>query len=126
MYSRLLLVASAAIEAGAGLTLIILPSVAVMLLFGSPLDTPAGIAVGRVAGVALLALALACWRARHGGENHATRGLIAAMLLYNCAVGLILAFAGIGSGLVGIALWPAVVLHAAMAVWCIVFVSAKN
>jgi hypothetical protein len=126
MYSKLLLVATAAIEVGAGLTLIIWPSAAITLLFGSPLDTPAGLTVGRVAGVALLALGLACWLARHDGENHTARGLIAAMLLYNCAVGLILAFAGIGSGLVGIALWPAIVLHAAMAVWCLVFVSTKN
>jgi hypothetical protein len=40
------------------------------------------------------------------------------MLLYNVAVAAILAFAGLGFGLHGIALWPAVVLHTMMAVWC--------
>jgi hypothetical protein len=45
--------------------------------------------------------------------------LIAAMLLYNVATAAALAFAGIGLRLHGIALWPAVVLHAAMAVWCV-------
>jgi len=41
------------------------------------------------------------------------------MLLYNVGTVALLAFAGIGFGLQGIALWPAVVLHAAMAAWCI-------
>ncbi len=41
------------------------------------------------------------------------------MVLYNFGLAFILAAAGIGSHLVGVALWPAVVLHAAMTVWCI-------
>jgi hypothetical protein len=41
------------------------------------------------------------------------------MFLYNVAVAALLAFAGVGLGLRGIALWPAVILHAAMAVWCV-------
>jgi hypothetical protein len=41
------------------------------------------------------------------------------MLLYNLVTVSVLAFAGIGLKLHGVALWPAVVLHAVMAVWCI-------
>jgi hypothetical protein len=41
------------------------------------------------------------------------------MLLYNVGTVAVLTFAGIGLGLHGIALWPAVILHAVMAVWCI-------
>jgi hypothetical protein len=41
------------------------------------------------------------------------------MLLYDVAVVAVLAFAGIGLGLHGVALWPAVVLHAVMTVWCV-------
>jgi len=44
------------------------------------------------------------------------------MVVYNLAVVLILGAAGVGSGRVGIALWPAVVLHTAMAAWCIMSV----
>jgi hypothetical protein len=51
---------TAVIEAGAGLALIIWPSVAVMLLLGSLLDIPAGLNLGRVAGAALLAQCPLC------------------------------------------------------------------
>jgi hypothetical protein len=41
------------------------------------------------------------------------------MVLYNFGVAVILGAAGIRSQPVGAALWPAVMLHAAMTVWCI-------
>jgi hypothetical protein len=41
------------------------------------------------------------------------------MLLYNCAAMSVLAHAGVVVGLVGVLMWPAVALHAAIAVWCI-------
>ena len=41
------------------------------------------------------------------------------MVLYNLGAVVILGAAGIGSQPVGIALWPAVILHAVMAVWCV-------
>jgi hypothetical protein len=40
------------------------------------------------------------------------------MLMYNITATAVLAFAGVGLGLHGMLLWPAVVLHAVMAVWC--------
>ena len=41
------------------------------------------------------------------------------MVIYNLGVALILGAAGIGADRVGVALWPAVVLHTAMTAWCI-------
>ena len=41
------------------------------------------------------------------------------MLIYNVVATTVLAFAGICLGLHGVALWPAVVLHAAMGAWCV-------
>ena len=114
-----LLKLTAIIEAATGLGLMAVPSMVVRLLLGSPLDTSATVALARVAGAALLALGVACWLARDDTQSRAARGLVAAMLLYNISVVAVLAFAGLGLGLHGIALWPAVILHAVMAVWCI-------
>ena len=41
------------------------------------------------------------------------------MLVYDVVVAALLAFAALGNGLYGVALWPAVVLHALMSVWCV-------
>ena len=110
---------TAVIEAGAGLALICFASAAAALLLGSPLDTAAAVTIARLAGVALVTLGMACWLVRGEGQGRAARGLVAAMALYNIGAVALLAFAGIGPGLVGIALWPAVLLHAAMAAWCL-------
>ena len=110
---------TAIIEAATGLALIAVPAIVVRLLLGSPLDTSAAVMLGRVAGAALLALGVACWLARDDTQSRAARGLVVAMLMYNIPATAVLAFAGIGLGQ-GVMLWPAVVLHAAMAVWCIV------
>ena len=61
-----------------------------------PLGMPAGVTVGRVAGVALLALGVACWLAREDAAGRAARGLVAAMLLYNLGVVAILVLAWMG------------------------------
>ena len=114
-----LLKLTAIIEAAAGLALMVVPSVVVRLLLGSELDAPTAVMLGRVAGAALLALGVACWLARGDTQSRAARGLVAAMFLYNVATVAALAFVGIGFGLQGVALWPAVVLHAVMAVWCV-------
>jgi hypothetical protein len=111
---------TAVIELGAGLALLCFPSATVALLLGSRLDTLTALTVARVGGAGLLSLGVACWLARGDSQSRAARGLAAAMLLYNVAAVAILAFAEIGFELRGVALWPAVVLHAVMTAWCIV------
>ena len=110
---------TAVIEAATGLALIAVPAIVVRLLLGAEISG-ASIPLGRVAGAALLALGVACWLARGDTQSRTARGLIVAMLIYNIAATAVLAFAGISLGLHGVALWPAVVLHAVMAIWCIV------
>jgi len=119
-----LLTFTAGIEAGAGLALLAVPARAVHLLLGTEISG-ASIPLGRVAGAALFALGVACWLARHDVQSCAARGLVSAMGLYNLGAVIILGTAGIGSQPVGVALWPAVMLHAAMAVWCITVLLGK-
>ena len=111
-------ITTAVIELGAGLGLLCFPAPVVTLLAGAPLEGPAAFTVARVAGAGLLALGVACWLARGDAQSRAARGLVAAMLIYNTAAAGVLAYAGLGYGLRGVALWPAVVLHAWMACWC--------
>jgi hypothetical protein len=108
-----LLAITAAIEAGTGIGLLVVPSVIAQVLLGATLDAPAAVTVARVAGAALLALAVACWLARDDG-----RALVVAMLFYNIAAVAVLAHAAIGFALSDIGLWPAIGLHTALAGWC--------
>jgi len=113
-----LLSLTAVIEAAAGLALLAAPSFVVRLLLGGEISG-VGIPLGRVAGAALFALGVACGLAHYDAQSCAARGLVSAMVLYNLGAVVILGAAGIGSQPVGIVLWPAVVLHAAMSVWCV-------
>ena len=87
-------------EAATGVALLIVPSLIVRLLLGEEL-TGIAIPVARVAGIALIALGVACWPGTP----------LAGMLAYSAAVTLYLAYLGFASGLSGILLWPVVVLH---------------
>ena len=116
---KVLLIVTAGIELGAAAALLGFPSTAAELLLGEPLLAPGATILARVGGAGLLSLAVACCFAGGDSQSRAARGLVAAMLLYNLAVAGLLTFAGVGLGLQGIILWPGVILHAAMAAWCI-------
>jgi hypothetical protein len=98
------LIFAAAAEVATGLALLIAPSLVGQLLLGEGL---VGVAIpaARVAGIALLALGIACWPGPP----------LVAMLTYSALVALYLAYVGFVSGLNGILLWPVVVLHAMLA-----------
>src|SRR6266436_4359317 len=92
---------TAIIEAATGLGLIAVPAIVVRLLLGSEL-IGASIPLGRVAGVALFALGVACWLAQYDAQSCAARGLVSAMVLYNIGAAVILGVAGIHSRPVGV------------------------
>jgi len=116
---RSLLIVTALVETGAGAALLLSPSLVAALLLGASLDAPAALVVARVAGAALLSLGAACWLARDRETGPAARGLVAAILLYNCAAIVVLANAAAAARLVGVLMWPAIALHAVLAIWCI-------
>jgi hypothetical protein len=102
---------AAVLEAATGLALMIHPPLLSHLLLGEGVSG-AGMALGRVAGFALLGLGLACWPGlESAGVNTPA---LRALLTYNLLATLYLAFLGIGGRLVGSLLWPAVVIHAVL------------
>ena len=115
---KTLLTAIAVLEAATGVALIVAPALTVALLTGAALGAPGGVIVVRVAGAALLALSLACWLARNDDGSRAARGVVAGMLLYNGIAVAVLVYAALGLKLAAIGLWPAVVVHVALLVWC--------
>jgi hypothetical protein len=118
-----LLSVAAAIEAITGVALIITPQIVSELLLGADLDG-AGIAVGRVAGAALLALALVCWIIRHDANKTPA---LTAMLAYNLLVTAYLMYLGLGGQLVGVLLWPAIAIHAILTLmFAYVFINDRN
>ena len=119
MVAKKLLIVTALVETATGLILLVSPTLVVALLLDTSLDGPASLVVARIAGAALLSLGCACWLARNDGPNRSVAGLVAAMLLYNSVAVAILTNAGAPARLVGVLTWPAVALHAALAVWCI-------
>jgi len=95
------LIAAAIGEAATGLALFMVPSLVGEWLLGEALSGVA-IPVARVAGIALIALGIACWPGtpRLG------------MLSYSAAITLYLAYLGFAGEWSGILLWPSTILHA--------------
>jgi quinol-cytochrome oxidoreductase complex cytochrome b subunit len=116
--SKLFLSVTAFVEAATGLCLLILPAVLFAVLLGLDPSSVDAIFVGRLAGAALLAIGVASWMARTDERTLAHRGLLTGILVYNTAASLLLAYAGAILKMVGVLLWPAVAIHAILAVWC--------
>ena len=110
MMNKLLLAASLG-EAAFGIFIFVLPSLGFSLLFGGEPAASAIIMI-RVAGIALVGLGIACY-------PPGTRRGLYGMLAYGVLVAIYLAVVGI-NGSVGVLLWPAVALHAALSVSLIV------
>src|SRR5689334_699749 len=103
-----LLSVTGALEAATGLGLLVAPSLVIELLLGAAPGAPAGISVSRVAGVALMTIGLACWLARAEAASRAAKGLVAAILLYNVGVVVVLVPVWMNPAPVGVAFWPVV------------------
>jgi len=113
-----LLTITAIIESITGLLLVTFPSLVTSLLLGSALDSSIALTVARIAGVALTALGITCWIARNDNQSSALKGLITALIVYNVGVAIVLVYASTRLGLFGIGIWPVVLTHFGMAIWC--------
>jgi hypothetical protein len=109
---RKILAFAAVVEAGTGLALMIDPAIVARLLLGAELADVETV-LGRCFGIALLALALASWPGRQRGDGGSPT--VRGMSTYNALIALYLAWLGIVGHRGGLLLWPAVALHAVVA-----------
>jgi hypothetical protein len=110
---RWILVAAAIEPAATGLLLIIAPVLFGRLILEAELPE-AGQALGRLAGIVLITFGLASWPSAVPPSCPASA--VRALLIYNLLATVYLLYLGIGGKLVGILLWPAVALHAILAI----------
>ena len=100
----------AALELGTGALALLLPGLLLALLLGlAPSDT--ALTLVRFFGIALVAFGLASWPLRDASSTQSA----VAMLAYNALIAIYLAYLGVAKDHVGPLLWPASVLHAALA-----------
>jgi hypothetical protein len=110
MNARMVVNLSAGIETATGIALIASPSMVGRVLLGSDLSNP-GIAVARVAGIALLALPIACWT----GGDQVSAPSVRALFTYNLLADLYLGCLRVGGGFDAFLLWPVSALHIVLA-----------
>lgn len=101
---------AAVLEVATGMALIVMPSLVAQLLLGTELTSDA-VPMARVAGLALLALGIACWP-----SPAATRTALVGMIVYGLLVAIYLASLGLRGESVGPLLWPAAALHTVLTV----------
>jgi hypothetical protein len=102
---KILLILTGVAEAATGVALLAAPALVGRLLLGAEL-AGVSVVVARVAGIALLALGVGCW------PGPASLG----MLTYSTLATVYLAHLALGGEWIGPLLWPAVGLHAVLAI----------
>jgi hypothetical protein len=111
---RQLLTFAAAFESLTGLALIRAPEATAVFILGAK-PKVVGVMLGRVCGVALVALGIACWGARTDSESTARTGTLKTITFYNAGVGLFLVLFAAIAKTGSIVQWSAGVLHLALA-----------
>jgi len=107
--NKILMLASLA-EAGTGVALLSYPPILVRLLFNAEM-VGVGVIMGRLAGIALIGLGVACW------PGPGTPRALYGMVTYSVLAMLFLIYIGVRGESVGLLLWPGVVVHAILIVF---------
>ncbi len=100
---------SAAIEMATGLALIADPGFVIRVLLSADLSG-SGSAVGRLTGIGLFCMGLACWP-----RNNGTVQTVFALFAYNLLAAIYLGYLRTGGGFVSYLLWPVCALHGVLA-----------
>ena len=111
-----ILTVTALVEGVTGLAFAIMPSLVVSMLLGTSLTDISAILIARLAGAALITIALACWLSRKKTQSAV---IVKALLGYNVFSIVLLVYAVLVEQISGPGLWPAVLLHFGLLVWCL-------
>ncbi len=71
-----LLTVDAVIEMGGGLLMVVLSSFLWQIVLGTTLSTAVEFTLSRIAGIAVIALAVTWWLARSDEQSHTVRGVV--------------------------------------------------
>jgi hypothetical protein len=121
---KLLLLVTALVEIGTGIALLVAPSWVTKLLLGEGLSSSPSLVLGQVTGAALVSIGAACWLSSRGNTS-GQRSTVGSLLIYNLAVPALLIHAAVAYGTRAIALWPAGILHATLAIWCVLCLKSR-
>ena len=111
MPQRSVVITAAWLEIVVGAIFLTVLDVPCMLLFAAKPDG-IGMPLGRFAGVALVALGIACLPSTAVGSR---RRAVLGLFVFNVGVAILLAWVAVATTLRGVLLWPAVILHAVIA-----------
>jgi len=111
-----ILTLTALIEGFTGLALVTMPSFVVSILLGTSLTEINAILIARLAGAALITIAIACWLSRSSLQSAV---LVKAMLAYNVFSVALLVYSELVERISGPGIWPAVLLHFGLLIWCL-------
>ena len=108
---QLIVVAASWLEIVAGLLFVFVPELPNILLFGAKADGMA-VPLSRFAGIALIALGIACLPRRAAPHRDSLPGLI----VFNLSAAILFSVVAVAAMQHGILTWPAAILHAGIAV----------
>jgi hypothetical protein len=110
MLQRYVVMVAAWLEIVVGAAILAVPDILCKLLFAARPEG-IGIVLARFAGIGLCALGVACLPE----TTESRRSAEFSLSVFNFGVAILLGWVGVATKLVGVMLWPAVVLHAVIA-----------
>jgi hypothetical protein len=118
MKTQTLLIFTAVLEILTGIGLILVPALVIRILLGAEMHDEILLTVARVGGSAILSIGIACWFAWKAAQTDAVKPLLTGMLVYNITVFSSLAYSAITYKMTA-ALLAALVIHLALAIFCL-------
>jgi hypothetical protein len=125
MHRSSLIRVSAFVEMAGGGVLLVLPSAGARLLFDRGLGSAESLTIARIGGAALLSIAVICWLVERF-EHGAVMVVVGGLSVYNTLTAALLGYAALVLRMHGLALWPAILLHAVLLGWCVARLRADS